>query len=304
MKYFFFNPFSKQYLFPKDFNKHTIFATFYQPYTLAGTIIWYVWRFIPLLRNISSTKKIDNFIPKQYLQKYVPNGTVMAFNRGTKGIEQKITILGISPSENKPFFIKLAVTPSACENIANEGAVLKQLSHLSFVPALLQLVVEQDFTLIKTSVITGNRMSIKPIDHALIKILHIIANQDIYTKKSYPTELRSSFAHGDFCPWNMMEEGNKIKIYDWEMGGIYPLGYDLFTYIFQVEFLICKNNRFEHLLDFNANLTNLYFEKWVITDWKPYLLAFANIKVELESKKDNQKMWFNYKKLAEYAASL
>ena len=102
----------------------------------------------------------------------------------------------------------------------------------------------------------------------------------------------------------MIDTNGNIKVYDWEMAGFYPLGYDLFTYIFQVEFLLNKKYRFKKLLEYNNDNINNYFNFFNVADWKPYLSAFIKLKIEFESIKKNQKLLPFYNKLAIYAATI
>jgi hypothetical protein len=52
-----------------------------------------------------------------------------------------------------------------------------------------------------------------------------------------------SVSHGDFTPWNMYCDINRLYVYDWELSsnGI-PMLFDLYHFIFQSEALIHRNN--------------------------------------------------------------
>jgi hypothetical protein len=84
------------------------------------------------------------------------------------------------------------------------------------------------------------------------------------------------------------------------MAGQYPLGYDLFTYIFQYEFLVNKKLRFELLLDENIDIIQSYFEYFKVTDWWPYFIEFSDLKFNLETEKNNNALIKPYLELKKY----
>ncbi|MCB0666333.1 MAG: phosphotransferase [Saprospiraceae bacterium] len=51
--------------------------------------------------------------------------------------------------------------------------------------------------------------------------------------------IRTSFAHGDFTPWNVMHKDDQLAIYDWELAAEgMPMGFDLFHYVIQSEIML------------------------------------------------------------------
>jgi len=241
-------------------------------------------------------------LPIEHIRKYVTPCSILTFNLGTKGIEQKISILGVERTTNAAFYIKYATSDIACRNVCNEGIVLQQLSHLSFVPKLqLNVHKENQFTLIKTTVLKGEKMKRQRIDQQMLTILFTLSRQKIDSCRNYSSEMRSCFSHGDFCPWNMLVNDGKIEVFDWELAGEYPLGYDLFMYIFQFEFLVNEMNRFDLMLNQNADVIQQYFQHFEIVNWTPYLQEFSMLKYKLESEKRNSDLIESYLKLNEFA---
>jgi len=304
-KYYYFNPFSKQCYFPEGFDKYPLFATFYRPYKISAKLLWEAWKTSTLFRSFCSTNEPEKILPLKQIGKYVSPDSIMAFNLGTTGIEQKITILGVDRTTNDTFFIKYATSEVACKNVCNEGVILKQLSHLPFVPELQSCVKEENrFALIKTSVLHGTKMEYLPVNNEILTILRDLSKQDITCTRKYDTGLRSCFAHGDFCPWNMLTDNGNITLCDWELAGQYPLGYDLFTYIFQFEFLVREKMRFERILYENSDAIKQYFNEFEITDWHPYLQEFSNLKYLFESEKNNHDLVEPYLQLKQFANKL
>jgi thiamine kinase-like enzyme len=305
MRYYYFNPFSKQYYFPVGFKNYPIFATFYQPYKNSAKIMWMAWQKSYLFRRVFSTDKPEKMLPIKNIQSYVTPDSILSFNLGTIGIEQKISILGVESITKKAFYIKYATSESACQNVFNEGIVLKQLSELPFVPKLqLSVKKENEFMLIKTTILVGEKMKHHQFDEQMLQILFTLSDQQVESNRKYESTLQCSFAHGDFCPWNMLVSGEDIKLFDWELAGQYPLGYDLFMYIFQYEFLVNETMQFEQMLQGNSDVIKSYFNHFGIIDWLPYLREFADLKLKLESEKRNDDLIESYLQLKEYAKKI
>jgi len=299
MRYFYIHPFKPQYFFSKGFNKHVLFLNFFNPYTKLGFISWFLFSKVSLYRFFFSKKCIEDYIPETAIRKIIGKDSIMAFNRGTIGPEQKITGLGIC--NKKEFFIKYGQTKIAKANITNEYNILKQLNHLDLVPKVLDHHIDGKHVLLKTSVLKGERFNHRNIDKSVVDQLILFSKQKVNCNNTSSDQLLKSFAHGDFCPWNMMTNNGKILVYDWEMAGKYSIGYDLFTYIFQTCFLLDPKTPIENIVFQNVKDIEYYFSNFNVKNWKPYLIAFANKKITLEHLKGNSGMLNNYLNLLEYA---
>ena len=305
MRYYYFNPFSKQYYFPEGFQKYPLFATFYQPYKMCAKIMLNVWQSSTLFLYIFSTKRPEKILPLEQIGQFVPPNSILAFNLGSAGVEKKISILGIDPSTNETFFIKYANKKVACNNVYNEGLILQQITHLSFVPKLhLKVNLENQYTLIKTSVLDGERINFLHLNEQILTILFTLSNQQVKSNRIYNSSLKSCFAHGDFCPWNMLTYQGNINVFDWELAGVYPLGYDLFTYIFQYECLVKENVRFDIIVKENSEIIQKYFKHFNIDYWIPYLREFSNLKHKLESDKNDKVLIDYYFRLKELVSKI
>ncbi|MFT3752807.1 MAG: hypothetical protein QM800_07980 [Paludibacter sp.] len=129
MRYYYFNPISRQYYFPEGFQKYPLFATFYQPYKVIAKLLLKIWRLSTLFRYVFSTNHPEKVLPIRQINQYVPENSIMAFNLGSSGVEKKITVLGLDPATNESFFIKYATTEITCDNVYNEGLILQQITH-------------------------------------------------------------------------------------------------------------------------------------------------------------------------------
>jgi hypothetical protein len=302
MRYYYFDPFRRQYYFPEEFQKYPLFISFYKPYKLIARITWYIWWNIPIIRYLGTTIHAEKHLPLNQITPFVPTGSVLAFNMGSEGDENKITVLGIDPTTNETFFIKYATNKIACLNVFNEGVILEQLSHLKFVPVLkLKTKVYNDFTLIITSVLQGEKIKNQSLNSQILGILFQLSEQKVKSYHNFTSGLLTCFAHGDFCPWNLLSFEGNINVFDWELAGNYHIGYDLFTFIFQYEFLINEKVRFEYILNENSDMIQQYFNHFNIDNWMVYLHEFAKLKYEFESEKNDKELMDYYLQLMQFA---
>ena len=299
MKYFYIHPFKPQYFFPKGFKQHEVFLSFFKPYSLIGKFSWALFRNFGLYRIWFRKSSIEAFIPETAIRKIVGKEPLMAFNIGTLGPEQKITCLGWK--KNSYFFIKYAQTPLANKNVVNEHQILQQLSGLDFVPQILDFHQDDKQVLLKTDVLTGTRWGNTPLNKTILNCLFKLAEKSIGPINKTTSSIKAVFAHGDFCPWNMMGKNGKVLLFDWEMGGNYPLGYDLFTYLFQTNFLLEPEKTIQAILLENKDIIVQYFNHFNISNRNDYLKAFSKIKIDLEKKKGPKGMLSQYKILLDYA---
>jgi len=299
MKYFYIHPFKPQYFFPKTFKKHAVFISFFRPYSRIGKISWGLFRTFGLYRMFFAKINIEVFIPENEIRKIIGSNPLMAFNAGTSGPEQKIT--GLGWDKNNYFFIKYAQTPLSIKNILNEYNVLCQISGLDFVPQIQTFHQDEKQVLLKTDVLIGIKLGNVRLNETILNCLYKLSELSIASDNKYAPSVKTVFSHGDFCPWNMMEQDGRILLFDWETGGEYPLGYDVFTFLFQTHFLLEPENPIQSVLSENKVVIDQYFHHFKIFDWNIYLTIFSRVKVDLEKKKGAKGMLSQYKNLLDYA---
>ena len=299
MKYYYLHPFKPQYFFPKEFKKHKIMRSFYKPYSFVGFISWWLFKNSKIYRSLFEKKNIEAHIPEKNIRRIVGEKAQMAFNTGSPGLEQKITALGVI--NKNEFFIKYAQTEISRSNVINEHNVLKQLSNLNYVPKVLDYYQDDQQVLLKTTVLEGNRLGFVLMNDKILDCLLNLEKMQVITNKNSNISLKKSFAHGDFCPWNMMINKNIILLYDWEMASNYSLGYDLFTFIFQSNFLLNPKKPLETILLENEKFIIKYFSNFNIYEWKEYLVNFAKEKIEIEKNKSVNNLLSKYENLLKYA---
>jgi len=290
MDYYYFN---KQYYFPKCYKKYSLFSSFYQPYTFFGLLAWNLFNNFKFIRSFFIEKSIHQKLPMDNLYKYIKSDSILSFNRGSLGPERKITILGTDINSNDQFFIKYADSDLAITNVCNEANILKKIDNLNFVPILKQFVKNDNYCLLETNILKGSRLISDKLNIKIFNILIKINNQSIKVEKKYTGDLKTCFSHGDFCPWNINIDNDDLKVFDWEMAGYYPLGYDLFTFIFQTSFLINRTN-VKQLLINNKIFIEKYFDNYNIKNWKKYLVEYIKIKTKDSINKNAEKLIKKY----------
>ncbi len=151
-----------------------------------------------------------------------------------------------------------------------------------------------------TEYFEGDKYKTTELDDDILKTILLISKINVNDVNTYgKNDSIKCFNHGDFCPWNLLIDHNNIKIIDWEMAGYYPLGYDLFTFIFQTNFLL-SSKTIHKILNSNKKYIIEYFKIYDIINWKPYLKEFASIKLRFEKEKNDSKLLKHYQKLIYY----
>lgn len=288
------------YYFPASTKSTRFFFCLYTPYRFMVAVYWKLWRMTPLLR----TKiRIDELpFPLGKIRNIESESSIMAFNMGTPGIHQKISILGFTPQKQQRFFAKYAEKKDAMDLSKKEIEVLRKYKSSGFVPQLYQTVIKDDFVFFKTEYIEGQKVKSIGVDDSIFNLLLRMMQVSCFVTEE---GLLNCFSHGDFCPWNILNTPRGYQVIDWETAEDRVLGYDLFTYIFQTAFLLTPNESIESILNKNKERIDDYFALSNVKRYKPYLHAFAIQKVEWEELKEHDGyLVHKYRKIVEYADTL
>jgi tRNA A-37 threonylcarbamoyl transferase component Bud32 len=271
----------------------------YSPYGgKTAKIYWWLFRNSKIVRSINAVDKKNLDFPYTLIKEITGTNTLMSFNMGSPGEEQKISILGYDNQTQQPFFAKFSQKPQAMELSKNEINILKQLNGSGFTPLLLDSRITPDYVYLKTEYIKGKRVENTALTEQVIA-LSVRLTQLKFTNNA-DKGLHASMSHGDYCPWNFLENKGILRLIDWEMAAIRPLGYDLFTYIFQPAFLLFPKESIETVLQKNRLWINGYFNSFDINNWNDYLIDFANAKLWRETQKNNIKLITHYQRLKDY----
>lgn len=302
MRYYYIFPFKKQYFFPQNYRSHPFLLSFYTPYSLSGSAIWWLWRKLPFLKRLFSVN--ESQVPTlTSLRNCISNKAILAINRGTTGPDQKTTAIGYLPGIDQRFFVKYAESERAKALVMNEYSILHKLQMLQQIPRIINYSKNPSGILLQTSYIEGNKVQKSTLTDEVFKLLLTLANisPDDCTDNACSFEGKKCFAHGDFCPWNMLVSDNHLQLIDWEMAGVYSAGYDMFTYLFQTSFLLHPKISILQIVKENIKYIDSYFTILKVPDWKVYLKGFADIKLAFEEKKQNPRLIPHFKRLLEYA---
>lgn len=289
-----FPPWRKQFYFSSRLLDDKIeIPLIYQPYIASSKLIWYLWKKVGLFRKCFKIKAFD--LPHTFLQVssilQLDSNTLYQINTGTAGPEQKMTILA-HDSVNGELFIKAGTTSIARELIANEIHCLLTLNGRLGTALVVDSFSDDSISILATELIHGNKFSRVNLDEY---IFNYILRVSQFNKPVYRGGLLYTFTHGDCCPWNFIEkENNEIVLIDWELSTLHPIGYDLFTFIFQTSFLLTPKKDIQLLIDENEKWIELYFSHMEIRNYEAYLKIFVELKVEAEFRKGNTpilKLW-------------
>lgn len=299
MHYYRFKTFTTSYYFPETGRDKKFLYGLYSPYGgKLSKLYWYLFTHYSFVRKLSAVNESQLDFPYSLIKKAEKNNSLMSFNMGSPGPEQKISILGYDDLLQRPFFAKFSQKPAARALSKNEIEVLTELKGTGLVPELLHSEITEDYVFLKTECISGERPGSVKMSAAVLSVVFAL-NQVSGSRKNVNDELKCGFSHGDFCPWNMLIAKEGIRMVDWEMAGIRTLGYDLFTYIFQPAFLLMPGKRAGAILKENSEWIERYFDHFGIGDWREYLKNFIDEKVRSTQQGKDQKLMRRYEDLKE-----
>ena len=291
-----FHTFRTDYYFPAPVKGGAFLFGLYHPYNqsklrlLAIHIYWWLFKNCSTLRNNYRVLNPDNEFPCSIIMSLCPKDSIMSFNLGTPGNEQKISMLGLAPN-GAHFFAKFSTLPDAMELSRNEIKILKKMHGKNIAPELLDYKNTSEYVYFRTTCVDGENPTTTSLNNDVLN-LAIKINSINITNGS----LKTSLSHGDFTPWNIIVTNHgEYKLIDWEMADNREIGYDLFTYVLHVGTLLNPNEPFTVIINKNARLLNQYFSTFDIADWSPYLRAFALRRIEYERSKGDLDKANNYK---------
>lgn len=299
MKYYRFKTFTTSYYFPHLDSSLQYMYGLYSPYGgRLSKIYWWLFQHSSVVRSLTSVNEKDLEFPYSKIKASDGNDTLMSFNMGSPGVEQKISILGYDKTLDIPFFAKFSEKPRAKKLTKNEIRIYRMLDGTGLTPKLLQAVDTDDYVYLKAEFIKGSRPKSRKMTDEVLQLCLPLSKYHLTDKNVDENGLKMSLSHGDFCPWNVLVSEGSIRLIDWELAADRTLGYDLFTYICQVAILFEPEKQLLLAIDDNMRFVKEYFYSFGITDYKPYLKAFAMQKWEYEVGKGNSRLSEKYKELA------
>lgn len=293
MDYYCFRTFRTSYYFPLLDDSHSFLYHLYTPFGKISRIYWWLFRQSYLVRWLNKISDIDSVFPYTKIMGLMPSGSRVSFNMGTPSDEQKISMLGEEP-DGKRFFAKYSQKPRAIELSKNEIGILSNLTGSGLAPELYDHLIADDFCFFRTSFVDGRNNTYLQLNDAIVDLAIRISKTHLHQANG-EGGLMTGLSHGDYTPWNMLILDGQIRLIDWEYGGIRFLGYDLFTFITQVCAFFKHRKSFKDAVAENTQYLNQYFYSYGIMDWTPYLVSFANIKMEYESNRGYSSFAEKYK---------
>lgn len=298
MRYFRFKTFTTSYYYPNLSKDKEYMYGLYSAYGgKLSKIYWYLFKRFYFIRFLTSINEKELPFPYDTIKNCLGKNTILSFNMGSPGVEQKISILGYDKDNGIPFFAKFSQKEAAKLLTRNEIKVYKLLNKTNLTPRLLEYKITDDYVCMKAEYVKGKRPDTRTINSEVIKLSLIMKDFRLYEETDKKNDLVYCLSHGDFCPWNILVNNGNYRLIDWELANDRPLGYDIFTYICQVALLFDPNSDLLKVLDSNKDFIKEYFNSCGIVDYIPYIKAFAIEKSAYEKEKGNQSMCDKYLKL-------
>lgn len=288
MKLYKFRTFTTSYYFPNTTKETRFLYGLYSPFGgILSKVYWALFKNFKLVRCFSGidAEKVD--FPYTKIMDVDGTDSILSFNMGSPGVEQKISILGWSKDEKKPFFAKFSQKPKAIELTKNEIAVYKILSNTGLTPVLLKEQIGNDYAFLKTEYVKGCRPQSTELTREIMQLSLTLKDYHLGDSNTNASNLKTALSHGDFCPWNMLEYDGKIRLIDWELAAERPLGHDLFTYIVQTSLLLTPERNLKEAIRSHEGIINEYFNSVGIENYLPYLKEFVEERYRYEISKGN-----------------
>lgn len=298
MRYYRFKTFTTSYYFPKLTKGKVYMYGLYSAYGgKLSKIYWNLFKKFSIVRMLTAVNEKNLPFPYSTIKECLGMNSLMSFNMGSPGVEQKISILGYDYDKNTPFFAKFSQKPAAIILTKNEIRVYSLLKSSNLTPKLLDYKIADDYVCLKAEYVKGKRPESREINSDIVKLCLQLKDFHLEDNTNKNNELIYCLSHGDFCPWNILVNNGKMRLIDWELAKERILGYDLFTYICQVAMLFEPKTELIHVIDSKIDYVKEYFNTCGVNDFLPYLKAFAKEKAEYEQGKGNNSMYEKYRKL-------
>lgn len=298
MKFYRFKTFTTSYYFPALTRQQRYMYGLYSTYGgWLSRMYWTLFRKCGLIRRFTTVNEKRLPFPYYTIRKADGTNSLMSFNMGSPGVEQKISILGYDNDTQKPFFAKFSQKPAARILTENEIRVYRALNGTMLTPKLLECSHGDDYDYLKAEYISGTRPKTFNLTDDIVELCIVLAKYHLTEKRKNSYGLIMCLSHGDFCPWNILVSDAGLRLIDWELADDRPLGFDLFTYICQVSALFKPERAILQSINDTDRIIKRYFAIFGITDYQPYLRAFAIEKTEYERSKNNSRLLTKYKEL-------
>lgn len=261
MKLYRFKTFTTSYYFPHLDSSLQYMYGLYSPYGgRLSKIYWWLFRYSSFVRSLTSVNEKDLEFPYSKIKASDGNDTLMSFNMGSPGVEQKISILGYDKTLDIPFFAKFSEKPRAKKLTKNEIRIYRMLDGTGLTPKLLQSVDTDDYVYLKAEFIKGSRPKSRKMTNEVLQLCLPLSKYHLTDNDVDENGLKMSLSHGDFCPWNVLVSEGAIRLIDWELAADRTLGYDLFTYICQVSILFEPDKDLLLAIDESMEYVKTYFQ--------------------------------------------
>lgn len=271
MKLYRFKTFRTSYFFPRMRKELEYMYGLYPTYGgKLSRIYWWLFRHCSLVRALNVCEGEKAGFPYRKIANLEGKDSLMAFNLGTPGPEQKISILGFDAEKKEPFFAKFSEKPNAIKLTRNEVATYKVLNGTNLAPELYEVKEQDDCIWMRTSFVQGKHLASMALTKETVELAVTLSKYHLSDKITNDEGLQLSLSHGDFCPWNMLVNDGNLQLIDWEMAADRPLGYDIFKYVCQISLLFTPEKPLIDAIKENQALINSYFSQCGIEDWDAY----------------------------------
>ena len=113
-------------------------------------VYWWMFRHFPVVRILNRVDSGSLDFPYEQIISLMPQKSILSFNMGTPGDEQKISMLGLEKNVQR-FFSKYSEKPDAIVLSRHEIDVLTALKDSNVTPKILDFKIEKNYCFFRTS---------------------------------------------------------------------------------------------------------------------------------------------------------
>lgn len=277
MKLYRYKTFRTSYYFPQMTENLRYMYGLYAAYgSRLSRAYWWLFRHCGVVRWLNGVNCEKLEFPYQKIVELEGKDSLMAFNLGTPGAEQKISILGFDTVNNEKFFAKYSEKVRSKELTRNEIRIYQMLEDSDLTPRLLGTNDTGEYVWMKASFVKGSHLETMQLTEDIVALAIQLSQYHISADYAQKNGLKTCLSHGDFCPWNMLVDEGKIRLIDWEMAAERPLGYDIFKYVCQCSRLFDPQKPFDKVIAEHKDMIDSYFGKLNIKEWSAYYDDFIS----------------------------
>ena len=286
--------------FPKiNEGEEFLYNLFYAHRSAIDKLTWRLFLKHPHYRALHRASSERSWYPLQNIIEIEEKGSKMAFSVWRRRPFESIYIAGLEPTGRK-FFGKFATSELSRSRLSHEVTVMRNLTKSGLVPELYDYTQTVDHSLLKMEYMTGQKWTNNPVNENLVNYLIKLSEHTLEVdKNALFNGKRYCLSHGSCSPWNVVDNGERICMVNWENAADRPLGYDLVHYIVHIYPGNTEPSKIDYLHK-QMKWIKMYYHALGVEDWTPYVMSCLSLYRASLSTGDRRKSFLLVQKIERY----